>query len=295
MSAAFASRRRLAVALASLAAAAAAAAGGAESGPAAPVTARASVTPREHFFADRLVARVEVTLDVSLVDPDGVRLLPRFTPYRRTGPIEVVRRDLGRMTILSFTAPLQCIDRACLRGAGESRFRLPPAVVQYFLRADPTPVGLQAGWPELTVRHRLRSAGETAPARGRTDELPDISYRIPPAALGFLLAGASAALVLGATGAAALRLRPRAPPPARPPVEDRRALALDSVLALVERARDDDARRVALDMLARSLAGDGQAPLAERAQRLAWSPSPPAADETQSVARAVRRVLEEAQ
>ncbi len=286
--------RRLAAALALLAAAAAPTAGGAEPASAAPVTARTSVTPREHFFADRLTARVEVTLDGSLVDPDGVRLLARFAPYRPTGPTEVVRRDLGRMTILSFTAPLQCIDRACLRGQGESRFRLPPAVVQYFLRADPTPVGLQAGWPELTVRRRLPSGGETAPARGRTDELPDVSYRIPPAALGFLLAGVSAALVLGVAGAAVLRLRRRAPPPAPPPVEDGRAPSLDSLLALVERARDDDTRRVALDMLARSLAGDGLAPLAEYAQRLAWSPAPPAADETRSVAGAVRRALEEA-
>ena len=51
----------------------------------------ASVQPRVHAFGDPVVAELELLGDGEAIDPDSVRLDPRFAPYESAGPVQVER------------------------------------------------------------------------------------------------------------------------------------------------------------------------------------------------------------
>ena len=262
-----------------------------------PLTAAVSITPREHLFGDPVVARVDVALDRELVDAGEVRVLPRFSPYRRTATTEVMRRDVGRTTLLHYRFRLQCLERACVPRLPSKSFRFPPVVVQYVLHAERGITGLPVRWPPVSVLSLL-PPGDVAAAKLRADaaDLPSISYRIPPTLLGWLLTGLAASLVLAVGAALALRLRPR---PRPVPVVAERVGAglppLERALALVERAASEgeEERRTALDELAQALAANGLAAFAPDARRLAWSSRAPRRREMAELAAGVRRALGE--
>ena len=259
------------------------------------ISAVATISPEVHFAGDPVLATIDLTVNRKLTEPAGVHVLPVFRPYSLVGQVEVERHDVGRLTLLRYTFPIQCVDRPCLAVASSGTLRLPSAIVQY---ASPFGQGLLGvAWPPLTLVSRLR-AGELEDPVFRTGSLepPAPSYRIPPHVLGWLFASLAAAFVVAAGALVARRLRTT---PADRPVEAVPAAlggtSIERALALLEGAqsRGEAERRAALDALARALDGDGLAAFVPRVRRLAWSQSAPAPSEMDELAGEVRRTLEQ--
>jgi hypothetical protein len=255
------------------------------------------VTPSRYGFGDRLLAEVRLTIDRTRVDPESVVSVPVFRPFRRVGAIRVERTDLGDSTVLRFTYPLQCIDRACVPRGEEKELELPLGLVRYSPREGDV-VTLPLEFPAVTVVTRLpadvrrdivaRPAALVADPG--VDELPALGSRGGPLLLGWLLVGGAATIVLVLGGWLAWRLRPRreaeeSAAPAGPAL-----LPLPAALALVEASLGDGEteRRVALDELARRLDESGEPDLAVEARRLAWSQAGPERERAAELAAAVR-------
>jgi hypothetical protein len=253
----------------------------------------ATISPDVHFVGDLVVATMSLTVDRGRADPSGIAVLAVFAPYSRVGPIEVERRDAGPVTLLRYTFPLQCVDRACLARASSGPLTFPQAILRYA-----SPIGqalLSVGWPAVTPVSRITGADPEDPAL-RTGSLaaPVPGYRVDPDVLGWLFASLSAALVLTAGLLVARRVRPA---PARQLVAAVAApnfSPIEHALGLVERAeaRGEGERRAALDTLARALEDGGSSPHAPRARRLAWSQAVPAPRELAELASEIRAGLE---
>lgn len=286
--------RWAALALAGLAASgavlgAALARGGDEGGPAPAriVAVTTDVSPRAHSFGDRVVATLEIRIDRELVNPSRIIVTARFRPYSRVGPVEITRSDDGRVSVLRYAYPLQCVDRGCAPLAERREFQLPPVQVHY-----PAPLGdstLAARWPALLVSSGLTEP-DGADSALREAALPGVSYRVAPALVGWLAAGLSAALVLAA-GATLAVSRPPAAPASAPEPSAEQATPLEGALALVERAAagGEEERRTALEHLARALDGTALAALVPRVRRLAWSAALPEPGAMADLAASVRR------
>lgn len=245
------------------------------SAPARPVAAEATLTPREHGPGDLVTATLALAVDTRLVDPSEVQVEAGFRPYTRVAPVEVLRTDAGSSSLLEYVYRLQCLDRACVLGAGSEATTFAPAVVRY---PDAT-VGqatLAVDWPSVTMTPRVPGDAVDDPQFRAASEPEPATYGISPSVLGWLLAGAAAALVLAA-GIIVWRLLRRQPAPVAEPVVSAGDETVAAALAEVARTRggDEDERRVALDTLARRLDGDGREELARDARRLAWSRATP--------------------
>lgn len=270
-------------------------------------TAR-SLTPPVHLFADTVTARVDVTVDREALDPDRVRLRLSFLPYRIVGGVQRSRRDLERLTRLSWEVKLRCITIACVpprnksalgaqEGRGERRtFRFKPARVLY---DDPKSGKLvhlrRVWWPPLDGVSRLSARatlysglGFGAGLQATLAPMAEPSYRLPAPLLGgLLLAGAAALLALPA-GLAARAVRRRRPSAGKEPTVP----PLERAIRLVEWARDEGGageRREALEGLAFELDAEGEAGRATLVRRLAWSPEQPAPELVSELVESVRR------
>jgi hypothetical protein len=261
-----------------------------------PVALETTVSPSRYMFGDRLLAEVELTIDSTRVDPDSVVAAVPFRPFRRIGPIETERLDLGRTTVLRFDYHIQCVDRACVPRAAERAFDLPIGLVRYSPREGDV-VTLPVSWPQIEVASQLssiiRGDGLVRPsslsAQVETDNLPPLSFRGGPHLLGWLLIGAAAALLLGLGGWLAWRLWPRQAVQTR--VEEPEQRPLEAALVRVEHALlrgDEDERRASLDVLARGLSQAGEPELARDARRLAWSEPGPQMDRAAELVNAAR-------
>jgi hypothetical protein len=261
-----------------------------------PVVMETSVTPSRLGFGDRLEAEIRLTIDNTRVDPSTVVSVPVFRPFQRVGPIDVERHDLGDTTVLRFLYPLQCTVRTCVPRASQRELELPIGLVRYTPREGDN-VTLPLAFPPVMVVTRLTSEVRrdiglrpaSLAADPALDELPPLRPRGGPSLLGWLLVGASAAILLGLGAWLARRFWPaRAAPasleagPALPP--------LPAALELVERtlAGGEPERRVAFDELARRLEESGEPALAGEARRLAWSESGPQRDRAAELAATVR-------
>jgi hypothetical protein len=256
------------------------------------ISAKATLTPTVHLFAEPVVARLEVVVDRDHVDPARLRPRARFEPY----DVEDVARESeerGRFTVLRYEYTLRCLRIACIpevlqSAAGEAEsgrgerlaFGLEPVQVLYQEADGETRALTRAPWPELVSVSRIKQSD--VPSFGfvfktSVAPLPEPDYRVSPALLGVgLIAGALALLVL--PGALAQGwVRGRRPPP--PPVEDEPELSpLERALRLVEWARErEDAteRRQALEVLAVELEALDNRDPANSARALAWSAPPP--------------------
>ncbi len=260
-----------------------------------PVVMEATVTPTRYEFGDRLVAQMELLVDSTRVDPASVVPAVFFRPFRRIGPIDTERRDLGSTTVLRFDYHIQCVDRACVPRAAERAIELPLGLVRYSPREGDV-VTLPVEWPSVEVSSSLSSGvrGDVAlrpatlAADAQTDTLPPLHFRGGSGLLGWLLVGAAAAIVLALGGWVAWRAWPRrtavrSVEPEQPPLEA--ALErVDHALAV----GGEDERRAALDVLARRLDEAGQGGLAGDARRLAWSEPGPQPDLAAALADAAR-------
>lgn len=250
-----------------------------------PVLLQASIEPEQALFGDRLDATLTVTIDSTRVDPDTVEVATFFRPFRRVGPIERERTELGETVVLAYRAPIQCVDRGCLVTEASQGIELPVGVVRYASRQGP--VGsLPVTWPAVSLATRLSpgqvDALRTSPQDVALDDearnLPPVSYAIGPSVLGWLLVGAGAFVVLALGGWLAWRLRRPAREAVEPEASPAEQTPLAAALAAVERAlaqEDVAARRTALDALSLELGRRDQPAPALEARRLAWSRAVP--------------------
>jgi hypothetical protein len=245
------------------------------------VAVRAWLSAPTVLFGDPLRADVHVLVDRTRVDPEGVRLVGGFGPFRLRSRT-VTRTDSGTTTSLRYRLELLCLERACLPKQGE-----------------PAPVRFDRGfvlwganrrqaldWGGVEVASRLSAADRVRPALRLADEPPpDATFSASPTGTAALLFGGAALLVLA--GLVLLGLEVRRVLRRRRERDPFAGLSpLARALALLERARTPAERRTALDRLAREV-GDDE--LAEEVRQLAWSePAPDAPHAASVAARAAR-------
>jgi hypothetical protein len=271
---------------------------------AAPIEARADLSPRSVLFGDTVTALVEVTLDRNRVDPDSVRIVTDFSPWKRVANPERLRRDGETTTHLRMSFALRCLASFCTSASEGAVQDFAQARVTYTPRegADSSADGsLEVPWPELAVGSRFSATPPQGPdivaSRWRADMLsqPAVSYSIGPTLLiGLLLVGGALLAVGGGTLAyVALPHRSRAPRPKAEPTEPL-LTPLELALALLEDpARVDGAgdQRRALELVAAGLVERGDVKLGQAARTLAWSKPVPRVAETSGLAARARSVL----
>jgi hypothetical protein len=254
--------------------------------PMAPLTVRATIAPPISSFGDRLVARVAVLVDPSLVDSRKVRVLENLSPLTPLAPLRA-RRSAGAVVV---ELPVSCLAGACTSDSGTRNVSLPPVRVEAPDRKGGV-VRAEASWPTLQVRGRVLSSEvdiRRAPRFRANLALPRVSYGVAPATLASLLDAVAVVFALGGIALLAWRgadwaRRPRAAEPG----ELSRALAL----ARESRLRPAPDRRRALGLVARVLTARDE-PLSSPANTLAWSRKQPSRDELSDLVEQVAREVE---
>jgi hypothetical protein len=269
-----------------------------------PVSLESSVAPQRALFGDRLDATLTVTIDSTRVDPETVEVAAFFRPFRRVGPIETTRTELGETVVLEYRYPIQCIDRGCLPEDAPHAIALPVGVVRYAPRTGP--IGsLPLTWPEVSLLSRLspeqlgilRASPQAIVLDGEADNPPPVSYAIGPSALGWLLVGAGVLVVLCVAGWLAWRLRGSRQKAAAPETAAVERHPLDAAVAAVDEALlggDVSARRAALDALALELGRQGHDGPAREARRVAWSRAVPDEAGTRELLEGLRNLSRDA-
>jgi hypothetical protein len=244
--------------------------------------ASTSLTPLTSSFGDEFTATVRVLLDRDRIDPDSIRVLAYFSPFRDRTTIE--RIDSGNLTALVYTIKLLCLTISCVPPEGEANY-----TVKWGARitSDHGPV-VDVLFPEARIIQRTavreftpENAGdvETWPPPWRASvSVPEPGYRVSPTRLAWAL-GILGALLLAGSAAAAWRLLSRGRLFREPAVSP-----LDRALSLLRDARTDEERRAALEALALALDTELDPELAEPARALAWSQSAPSDSKVEELA-----------
>jgi hypothetical protein len=179
-----------------------------------------------------------------------------------------------------------CLSEACLPVRGPLPVKLPPVQVSAQAR-DGTAVTASAGWPalQLVPRVTMAEASPRSPAWQVQRDLPAVTTRVSPRTLEriFTVLGIFLAVAAGVLVAVGARRAPRPQVMREPTLAD----ALASVRRAAQGTKVEE-RRVALDLLARTLAGHGDGHAA-RARDLAWSEPRPSAEGMESLALEVER------
>jgi hypothetical protein len=254
------------------------------------VLATPTLDPTVHLFGDTVTAQLDVVVDERRLDPDRIKLAPRFGPYEIVGDVQKERADHGDVSELRYTMQLRCLGPNCIPrrlasdagpdepGRGERRaFRFGASRLLY----DEGPRDRLLRVVRFPTLESVSRINESQFQFGRFPfvagyrPLPEVTWFAAPTLLAALLV--LAALALLAPAAVLLRRwwRQRHPEvieeePELPPLE--RAL----LLVLWSRDRPDgEDRRRALEVLAETLDEEGPTELADDARILAWSPSSP--------------------
>ena len=243
---------------------------------------RTSISPQTSAFGDPITAKLRILVDHEKIDPEKIRVLPFFQPFRDRTTIE--RVDAGNITAITYTTQLHCLTLTCTsRDQRELSYQFGARIV--------TGVGpvVQVGWPQVSVVTRIpvevgpaENTGETPnewpPAWRAAVTLPQPSYRAEPTLLVWLLGGLGALLLAASTAAGYLLLRRGRVLRQRP------VAALDRALGLLRNARSDEERRQALEALALALEAELDGGLAAPARALAWSPVRPSESAVEELA-----------
>jgi hypothetical protein len=276
---------------------------------------RGELVPDVHLFGEPVVARVDVIVNRTKVDPDDVRLKTDFAPYERVGETREERTDIGDFTVIRYTSELSCLTHNCIprTAAGETtvsqlpgappflpgqqrdekvKYEFPPAL----LLADAEPKERTLGrvvWSPLRSLSRVNwydssVVGQGFPFVTTVTPLPGPEYRIPPAILGVVLLGLAGALLVLPVWLIRSRRRRYAVPkteagPALSPLE--RALRL---VEWASRRPSVAERREALEVLAYELGQQEDGDAATRARRQGWSPPSPEPDEMTGLVAEIR-------
>jgi hypothetical protein len=270
------------------------------------IRVNSDLSPHTQLFGDTVTARIAIVVDVDQIALSSLRVDGKFGPYQKIGTPTVRRSQAGGTGYVVWTARLRCLDAACLSGKAGKRVLFPTARLSYSLmRGSDTARPARSvivAWPALLAYSRLDRTQLAAldprdepPWRPDFTALPAVSYRASPPLLAFLFYGLGAVLI-----AACLALL--VPPVLR---EVRRAMARSGPPSLrlppyeqalwllekdVEDGEDVEARRKALELVAVELGQRGERDLELSARRLAWSPEPPASEDTRALAQSVRQV-----
>ena len=266
-----------------------------------PITAAARLSPRVVLFGDTLTATVDVVVDRTAIDPDGVEVRWSDDAWKPVGTPERTRRDTGSTGYIRTTYVLRCLAQPCVPVRETEDVQFDAARVSYV-----APVGggtrrltVDAVWPPLVVHSRLAGPDENrrdalaSPWRADMVSLPAVSYRASPGLVLALLLLAGVLLV-AAAAVILYRLLPEREPPPEPEPEPV-ASALEQALALLEApttANGDQDRRRALELVAEEVERWGDDDLALSARTLAWSESTPEGDEARALAVRLRGHLE---
>ncbi len=276
---------------------------------------RGELVPDVHAFGDPVVARVEVVLDRSKVDPDDVRVTTDFDPYDKVGATRVEREDLGNFTVLRHSTTLRCLSQFCIpqtfRGEttvsqipgsppflpGQQRdekvkYEFAPAIVVAEAGAKDKTLG-RVVWPPLRSLSRInwydsRVVGQGFPFVADVTPVSEPDYRISPTFLGLALLALALAL-LAVPGFLVWDRRRRnavstvESGPAQSPLE--RALRL---IEWASRRPSVDERREALEALAFELDEEQGRTTAMRARQQGWSPPTPQPDEMTELVASIR-------
>jgi hypothetical protein len=265
----------------------------------------ADLSPHTQLFGDTVTARVAIAVDVDQIALGSLRVDGKFGPYQKIGTATVLRSQAGGTGYVVWTARLRCLDAACLPGKAGKRVLFPTARVSYSLMrgSDARPArSVTVAWPAVLAYSRLDRRQLAAldprdepPWRPDVTALPAVSYRASPPLLAFLFYGLGAVLIAASLillGPPVLREVRRAT--ARSGTPSRRLPPYEQALWLLEKDVEDgedvEARRKALELVAVELGQRGERDLELSARRLAWSPEPPASEDTRALARSVRQV-----
>jgi hypothetical protein len=245
------------------------------------LTVRTSFEPPAVQFGDRVVARVVVLADRSMLDTNKLSVTDDVAPLTPLGAARVTRTQRGRLLIVTYELTAVCLSDSCIATTVAKKLRLPSVRVAAPRRGGGT---VQAAhvWPLLAVGARVDAADLKAarpPFRADTSE-PAVTYRISPDTLSLLLDVAAALLAAAGVGLGV-----------RHTVVVRRARthatgsALERALALVREAesRAPADRRRAVGLLARVLRRRDDS-LAGVAADLAWSKPEPGPGELAALA-----------
>jgi hypothetical protein len=252
--------------------AALAAAGLAPTASAAPIAVHATIDPPVVQVGEAMTLRVAVVADRRQVRAGSIHVADDVAPLTALTPVHVTTTVVGDDMVAAAERTAICSTAACVSSRGDATPRLPPIRVSA-TGSDGRPLRVEANWPVLRVRGRVTASDLAGGRRSfRADTAPPpVSYRLPASTLAWLLDGAAVVLGLGAVTLAVaqiLRLRRRR---GTPPVDE-----LERAVGLAREAagRPASDRRRALGLLARLLAARDRR-LAEEANALAWSASPP--------------------
>ena len=235
------------------------------------------------FFADRVVARVDVIAERDQVDGGSISVDPAFGLWSIDGPSRSASTESSTLIHRTWWYTISCLTLECLpKGTALQGFRL-PAVLVTARTPQGEAVKIREAWPLLDVSGRYAAPRNThvSPIFRIARDLPAASYRVRPGLLGLVLDVAGVALIalaLGCTGfflvvRPALRRRTDEPTPA--------GLARALALVRASQSRTGPDRRRAVGLLARSLPS-GSAGLSAAASRAAWSlpePTPSSVEE----------------
>jgi len=265
------------------------------------VAASASLQPRIVLFGDTVIARVDVVVDTSAMDPDAVRITWSPTPWKLVRPPDRTVTTADRMAHVRTRYVLRCLTRECapVRPTEQIAFEAARVVFRGAGATDPT--SERVAWPLLLVHSRVGEvdAGQrdvlASPWRADLVSLPAVTYRIAPGAAITLLV-LLAVVLFGIAAVVTYRAWPRREPEPEPePPPAPVASPLEQALALLEShvaVNGSEGRRRALELVADEVERVGDAELALAARALAWSPHDPDVPATRALAVQLRERLE---
>ncbi len=269
-----------------------------------PIAATGSLDKRIVLFGDTLTATVDVVVDPTVIDPDGVRVTWPHDPWTEVAPPRVEQRESGSTTYVRTTYVLRCLTVPCVPVREKETVEFEPAAVSYAATVGSGTSRLTADvpWPPLVVHTRISGldSGQrdalAAPWRADTVTLPALSYRVSPGLVLALLVVVGGLLLAVAAVLSFRALPEREPPPEPEPPPPPVVSPLEQALALLESTTSTNGaqdRRRALELVAEALERWGDRDLAQTARTLAWSEARPEGEEIQALAARLRHELEQ--
>jgi hypothetical protein len=237
-----------------------------------PVSAVATLSPREPQFGDTVVATLDVRVDPRRVDPNSVGVTAGYAPYRVTTSERTVLREEG-VSVIHLESRLRCLGLACVPPGAAATVRFQPVRVSY--REGSQPRSLAVTWPALHVHSRVAATDLRHPLLRVPPPHASSGYRFPPRPTGYALLALAAVLALGGS-ALLLLVALRHFEPAR----SRTGAPLERILdelAAASSNGDSGRRRRALEELARELEPFDSS-LSAESRVLAWGPEDPRAE-----------------
>src|SRR5262249_54573193 len=146
------------------------------------------------------------------------------------------------------------------------------------------------------VEVAARDPRDEPPWQADYRSLPAVAYRTAPGLVAVMLLGAAGLLIAGGVALIVPLVRREEPQVVQEPPPRLLLPPLEQALVMLESEPGSDAdiepRRQALELVAEAMGERDAADLERTARRLAWSEAPPATDETTTLVRAVRALLE---